>query len=203
MRSNELVLRTLVDAALARKRRWSNAGDLAFEAGVPESSAYLALGRLTAIGATTKYGSGGFALVSVDKALTLLCAARNLEKDTLSTTTLDAIGPYLDSRDGPYAIGGPDAANAHLAGWHVSDFSEHLVYLPPQRLVDADLPAGDEVRVLAMDRRAARTWTGYSSIAQTYADLFATPGWAASEFRIAMREKLLPWREWDQEQPHA
>jgi len=27
-----------------------------------------------------------------------------------------------------------------------------------------------------MDERAAKTCTGYSSVAQTYADLFATPG---------------------------
>lgn len=203
MRSNELILRTLADAALAGQRRWTNASDLAFEAGVPESSAYLTLTRLTAIGAVTRYGSGGFALISLDKALTLLCAARNLEKDTLATTTLDGIQPYLDTRIGPYALGGPDAANAHLGGWHVSDFSEHLVYLPPRRIVGGELPTGDEVRVLAMDQRAARKWTGYSSVAQTYADLFATPGWAASEFRIAMREKLLPRREWEQEEVHA
>ncbi|QQD76281.1 hypothetical protein I8920_00410 [Curtobacterium sp. YC1] len=203
MRSNELVLRTLVDAALGGTRRWDNAGDLAFEAGVPESSAYLTLNRLSSIGAATKYASGGFALVSVDKALTLLCAARNLEKDTLARTTVAGVQPFLDTAGGPYALGGPDAANVHLSGWHVSDFSEHLVYLPESRLAGADLPEGEEVRVIAMDRRAARKWTGYSSVAQTYADLFATPGWAASEFRIAMREKLLHEREWDQKDAHA
>ena len=61
------------------------------------------------------------------------------------------------------------------------------------------LPAGKEVRVLSMDKRAAKTWNGFSSLAQTYADLFATPGWQASEFRKALRDSFLRDREWDQE----
>ncbi|MGA1829287.1 hypothetical protein [Microbacterium sp.] len=72
-----------------------------------------------------------------------------------------------------------------------------LVYLPPT--VDLNgLPQSDEVRVLAMDKRAMKTWDGYSSVAQTYADLFATPGWQASEFRTALRERFVPAREWNQ-----
>lgn len=49
-----------------------------------------------------------------------------------------------------------------------------------------------------MDKRAMKTWDGYSSVAQTYADLFATPGWQASEFRTALRERFVPAREWNQ-----
>lgn len=49
-----------------------------------------------------------------------------------------------------------------------------------------------------MDERAAKTWTGYSSVAQTYADLFATPGWQASEFRKALRDRFVRDREWEQ-----
>ncbi|WP_291382859.1 hypothetical protein [Demequina sp.] len=122
---------------------------------------------------------------------------RNLERDTLARTTRDAIGPLLDTSRGPYALGGPGAVQALLQGRAVADFREHIVYLPASADLNG-LPEGDEVRVLSMDRRAIKTWTGYSSLAQTYADLFATPGWAASEFRMALRDTFVRDREWDQ-----
>lgn len=197
VKGNELVWRVLADRAIEGKRTWANVADLAFEAGVPSTTAYLALERLEGNGTIDRYKRGGLAVVSVDKALTMLCAWRNLARDTVAWTTRDAISPFLDSSRGPYALGGPDAANAHLGGRAIADFREHLVYLPAA--VDlSGLPESDEVRVLAMDERAMKTWDGYSSVAQTYADLFATPGWQASEFRTALRERFLPSREWDQ-----
>ncbi|WP_292730301.1 hypothetical protein [Microbacterium sp. UBA837] len=197
MKGNELVWRALADRALEGQRTWQNVADLAYDAGVPITTAYLALERLEGNGTVDRY-SRGLAVVSVDKLLTMLCAWRNLERDTLAWTTRDGIGPLLDSNNGPYALGGPDAANALLNGRAVADFREHLVYLPAS--VDlTGLPEGKEVRVLSMDKRAAKTWSGYSSLAQTYADLFATPGWQASEFRKALRDSFIREREWDQE----
>jgi hypothetical protein len=198
MKGNELVWRSLADHALRGERTWSSVGDLAYDAGVPSTTAYLALGRLESIGAIERFSRGGLAVVSIDKLLTLQCAWRNLKRDTLARTTRDAIGPLLDTARGPYALGGPDAANALLEGRAIADFHEHLVYLPASADL-TKLPDGDEVRVLSMDKRAMKMWKGYSSLSQTYADLFATPGWAASEFRIALRDSFIRDREWDQE----
>jgi hypothetical protein len=197
MKGNELVWRALADRALQGERSWSNVADLAFEAGVPLTTAYLALERLESNGAIERYSRGGLAVVSIDKVLTMLCAWRNLGRDTLALTTLDGIRPWLDAGRSPYALGGPDAAKALLGGRAVADFNEHLMYLPssPELLT---LPSGNEVRVLTMDERAAKTWDGYSSLAQTYADLFSTPGWQASEFRAALRDSFIREREWDQ-----
>jgi hypothetical protein len=197
VKGNELVWRSLADAAFREQRRWSNVADLAFSSGVPDSTANLALERLKEIGAIARYPRGGFSLISLDKVLTVLSAWRNLAKDTIALTTLDAIAPYLHQEKGPYALGGPDAATAILGGAHVADFVQHLVYLPIDPAL-GQLPPGQEVRVLSMDHRAVLDWTGYSSVAQTYADLFATPGWAASEYRYAIRDKFLREREWDQ-----
>lgn len=197
MKGNELVWRVLADRALQGDRTWRSVGDLAFESGVPSSTAYLALERLEGNGAIDRYSRGGLSVVSIDKLLTMLCAWRNLDRDTIVKTTREAIEPYLNTARGPYALGGPDAANAHLVGRAVSDFHEHVVYMPLTPDL-RELPAGDEVRVLVMDKRAAKIWDGYSSLAQTYADLFATPGWQASEFRNALRESFLHNREWDQ-----
>ncbi len=198
MKGNELVWRSLADHALRGERTWSSVGDLAYDAGVPSTTAYLALERLENNGAIDRYSRGGLSVVSIDKVLTMQCAWRNLERDTLAKTTRDAIGPFLDTASGPYALGGPDAANALLGGRTVADFREHIVYLPASADL-SKLPDGDEVRVLSMDKRAMKTWTGYSSLSQTYSDLFATPGWAASEFRMALRDSFIRDREWDQD----
>jgi hypothetical protein len=204
MKGNELVWRSLADHALKGERTWSNVGDLAYDAGVPPTTAYLALGRLEGNGTIDRYRPGGFSVVSIEKLLTMLCAWRNLDRDTVIRTTREAIEPFLNSARGPYALGGPDAANVLLGGHAVSSFREHIIYLPGTGEVRAELaqltpePEGD-VRVLALDRRAMKVWDGYSTLAQTYADLFATPGWQASEFRSALREKFVRTREWDEE----
>ncbi|KZE89223.1 hypothetical protein [Microbacterium sp. TNHR37B] len=198
MKGNELVWRSLADRALQGQRTWRNVTELAYDAGVPSTTAYLALERLESNGTVDRYSRGGLAVVSVDKLLTMLCAWRNLGRDTLAWTTREGIDPLLQSDKGPYALGGPDAASTILNGRAVADFSEHIVYLPASANL-ADLPPGNDVRVLTMDKRAARTWNGYSSLAQTYADLFATPGWQASEFREALRDRFVREREWDQE----
>lgn len=204
MKGNELVWRSLADHALMGERSWSNVGDLAYDAGVPPTTAYLALERLEGNGTVDRYKSGGFNVVSLEKLLTMLCAWRNLDRDTIARTTRDQIQPFLNSAHRPFALGGPDAANTYLDGRAVSSFSQHIVYLPPTEeirtaLAGARSEPGADVRVLAMDKRALRTWNGYSSLAQTYADLFATPGWQASEFRLALREKFMRAREWDQD----
>lgn len=198
MKGNELVWRALADRALEGQRTWRNVADLAYEAGVPSTTAYLALERLESNGTIDRYSRGGLAVVSIDKLLTMLCAWRNLERDTLTWTTREGIAPLLDGNAGPYALGGADAATAILNDRAVADFSEHIVYLPASAKV-TDLPAGKEVRVVLMDKRAAKTWSGFSSLAQTYADLFATPGWQSSEFRNALRDSFVRAREWDQE----
>lgn len=54
------------------------------------------------------------------------------------------------------------------------------------------------MRILKLDSRASLDWDGYSSFTQTYTDLFATPGWQASEFRLALRDMFLSGRDGDQ-----
>lgn len=79
MKGNELVWRALADRALDGQRTWRNVADLAYEAGVPSTTAYLALERLESNGTVDRYSRGGLAVVSIDKLLTMLCAWRNLE----------------------------------------------------------------------------------------------------------------------------
>lgn len=188
MQATDAVLRTLADAALADRRAWKNVGDLAWEAGVGEKLAYKALGRPASIGAVTKHPGGGFSVTDPERVLALFCARRSLAG--ARHTTFDAAQELL-ARSPEYAIGGTRAAAHHLGGANtIADHAAAIVYVPRDAHVGA-LPAGDGALVLAADARELRAWaSGFTSRAQTYADLFAQPGWQASEFRRAL------WRAW-------
>ena len=188
MRETDAVWRTMVDAALAGRRQWKNAGDLAWEAGVGEKITYKALSRPTAIGAVTKHLGGGFSVSDPERVLMLLAAARTLAG---ARGTEFAAAQDLVARTPEYAIGGTRAAAHHLGGRNlIADHGIALVYVP----FDTDLnglPPGDDARVITVDQHTLARWgDGFTSAAQTYADLFAQPGWQASEFRRAL------WREW-------
>ena len=216
MKKNELVWRELIDAAvMQQQRRWDNVEDLAFRAGVAPATAAYALRRLIEIGAIQQHHAG-FTVVNPGKVLTLACAARSIVNDARATLTLGAqdLRRLLDSSPPRGIILGGAAAAVELLGGAntVSDYSEHVLYLrddQTERAIDRELLRMDVTRHMGRDRgnvtllladpRAARTWMEYTPFAQTYADLFATPGWQASEFRLALDAKFLGHRDWDQE----
>jgi hypothetical protein len=188
VRETDAVWRALVDAALQGRREWKNTGDLAFDAGVGEKLAYKALQRPVSIGAVTRHPGGGFSVTDPERVLTLLAAARSLRDAT--RTRFDAAQQLIAAAPA-YAIGGTRAAIHHLGGTNtIADHAPAIIYAPPETSL-ADLPAGEEALVITTDTRTLDVWRdGYSGPAQTYADLFAQPGWQASEFRRAL------WRAW-------
>lgn len=201
MKNNELAWRTLVDNALEERRRWESIDELAFKAGIPRTTAHLSLQRLSDIGAITTYPSGGFSVTSPDKILTLLCAWRNLTPDTVVMTTHDGVNAICQQHQLTHAWSGPDAAIHYLGGRNtVADYSSALIYVQLPTDTNIVFPEGNDVRVLTMDARAALDWDGYASFAQTYADLFASPGWQSTEFRLALRDRFLSTRDWDQKE---
>ncbi len=188
MQETDVVLRTLVDAALTGRRQWATVMDLAQEARVGDKLAYKALGRPTSIGALTKHPGGGFSVTDPERLLTILAVRRSL--NPARSTSLDGAQSLLANLS-EYAIGGTRAASRHLGGPNtIADHGPAIVYVPENVEVDG-LPDGEGALVMAADERALRSWPdGFTSKAQTYADLFAQPGWLASEFRRAL------WREW-------
>ncbi|MCB0879989.1 MAG: hypothetical protein KDC46_13545 [Thermoleophilia bacterium] len=188
MKQTHKLFRCLVDAALDDQRRWSSVGELAWEAGVGESWAYKALAHPIAIGSVTKLSGGGISVTDPERILMILSAKRSLAG--ARRTTLDATQSLISSSDA-YAIGGTRAASRHLGGSNtIADHAEAIVYVPDSFDLQ-DLPAGEGALVLLADERSMRDWSdGFTSRAQTFADLFAQPGWQASEFRRAL------WRAW-------
>ena len=113
--------------------------------------------------------------------------------------TLADAQKLLDDDEVDYAVSGSTAAEHYLGGRNtVADLGRRIVYTT-RRLPQSDFPAGDEVIILAEDPLAAGTWkSGYASLAQTYADLWASPGWQAAEFTRALKAKLFAESDWEQ-----
>ena len=195
----EIVWRTLADAALDDRRDWASVGDIADAAAVAPSTTHQALGRLLDIGAVRANARRGYTVVSPEKLLEAFAAHRNLRADTMVSTTLPATQGFLDDVDVDYALSGSSAAVHYLGGRNtVADLGRRIVYTT-QALSQADFPVGDEVIILSEDPVAARTWrSGYASLAQTYADLWASPGWQAAEFTRALKAKLFAEADWEQ-----
>jgi len=199
MKNVEIVWRTLADAALEGRRDWNSIGDIADAASIAPSTTHQALGRLVDIGAVRPNSRRGYTVVSPEKLLEAFAAHRNLRADTMVSTTLPAAQELLDDEEVDYALSGSSAAVHYLGGRNtISDLGRRIVYTT-RFLSQADFPEGDEVIFLTEDALAARTWkSGYASLAQTYADLWASPGWQAAEFTRALKAKLFSGADWEQ-----
>lgn len=196
----EIVWRTLTDAALDGRRDWNSISDIANAASVAPSTTHQALGRLVDIGAIRPNSRRGYTVVSPEKLLEAFAAHRNLRADTMASTTLTAGQEFIDDVEVDYALSGSSAAVHYLGGRNtVSDLGRRIVYTT-RELSQGDFPEGDEVIILTQDPLAARIWKpGYASLAQTYADLWASPGWQAAEFTRALKAKLFSDADWEQQ----
>lgn len=190
-KNGEIVWRTLADAALEGQRDWNSIGDIADASSVPPSTTHQALGRLVDIGAVHPNSRRGYTVVSSEKLLEAFAAHRNLRADTMVSTSLPAAQSFLDDVEVAYALSGSSAAVHYLGSRNtVADLGRRIVYTT-RALSQGDFPEGDEAIILAEDPLAARTWkSGYASLAQTYADLWASPGWQAAELTRALKAKL-------------
>lgn len=199
MKNVEIVWRTLADAALDGQRDWGSIGEIADAASVAPSTTYQALGRLVDIGAVRANSRRGCTVVSPEKLLEAFAAHRNLRADTMVSTTLPAAQAFLDDADVDYALSGSIAAVHYLGGRNrVADLGRRIVYTR-RELTQDDFSEGDEAIILTQDPVAARTWrSGYASLAQTYADLWASPGWQAAEFTRALKTRLFADADWEQ-----
>ena len=199
MKKNEIVWRTLADAALLGKRDWGSVGTIAEASRIAPSTTHQALGRLLEIGAVRSNARSGYAVVSPEKLLDTLAAHRVLAADTMVSTTLDAAQKLLEDISLDYSVSGSSAAVHYLGGTNTVASLGRRIFYTSRLLSQADFPDGDEVLILRKDSLAVHTWqTGYASLAQTYADLWVSPGWQAAEFTRALKHQLFAEADWEQ-----
>ena len=105
----------------------------------------------------------------------------------------------LDS--GSAILGGTDAAAAILGGRAPAGKGVRIVYAEGGADL-SDLPEGNEVLVLRQGAVVeSSNRSGSTSLAQTYADLFALPGWQAAEFLEALSQRIFGAVDWEQKEP--
>lgn len=197
MKGNELVWRTLLDDAVVGKRRWQSLADLAFASGVPLTTTHLATRKLVEVGSLRPIGGSGLAVINVFKLATIFMANRSIGRDVLGKTSRNSLAEF-EQNGHRVVLGGPDAAVHHLGGENlVAGFSESIAYIEPASLEKLELKPDGEISVLPLDKRAALEWDKFASVAQTLADLFASPGWQAAEFFDVMFGKFVPERDWE------
>lgn len=193
MKSTEIVRRTLADNALAGRRNWVSLAQVAGESDCSSPNAFAATRHLLDIGALTKHPGGGLTVVDVMRTVDSVACTRSLSRDRLTSTSLYAATQMMSQVD-VYAVGGSDAALHHLGTDNtIADHPRRILYLIQKDYISyADLlPDDDEVLIMPMDTVALRTWNrGFTSLTQTYSDLYALPGWQASEFRHALHTHL-------------
>jgi hypothetical protein len=198
MKKNEIVWRTLADCAIRGQRRWDGLSELAARSEVTKPTVYQALSRLVDLGIVRQEERGGFTVTQAAKLLDLIAAHRNLPRDVIARTTLEAAQDLIERDPGKFVFGGPTAAIHHLGGRNtVATPGTRILYTKADGL--EGVPPGDEVLIVRIDQTALDQWRdGYASPTQTYADLWNLPGWQAAEFTRAMRNELFPGEEWDQ-----
>ena len=126
-------------------------------------------------------------------------AHHNLPAATMVFTTLLAAQSFLDVVEVAYALSGSSAAVHYLGGRNIVAGIGRRLVCTTRTLSQADFSAGDEVIILAKDPLAAFTWkSGHTSLAQTYAELWASPGCQAAEFTRALEAKLFAVANWEQ-----
>lgn len=197
MKKNEIVWRTLADAAIRGQRHWSGLNELVSRSEVTKPTVYQALSRLFDLG-VVRQERRGFTVTQVAKLLDLIAAHRNLSRDVLARTTLQTAQALIERHPGKFVLGGPTAAIHHLGGRNtVATPGTRIIYTKANDL--GDLPPGEDVVIVRIDQTAMDQWRdGFASPTQTYADLWNLPGWQASEFATALRRELVPDQEWDQ-----
>lgn len=197
MKKNEIVWRTLADAAIRGQRHWSGLNELVSRSEVTKPTVYQALSRLVDLG-VVRQERRGFTVTQAAKLLDLIAAHRNLSRDVLARTTLEAAQALIERHPGKFVLGGPTAAIHHLGGRNtVATPGTRILYTKANDL--GDLPPGEDALIVRIDQTAMDQWRdGFASPTQTYADLWNLPGWQASEFATALRRALVPDHEWDQ-----
>lgn len=198
MKKNEIVWRTLADHAIRGQRHWEGLSELVARSEVAKPTVHQALARLVDLGIVRQEQRGGFTVTQAAKLLDLIAAHRNLRRDVIARTTVDAAQGLIERDPGKFVLGGPTAAIHHLG-------ERNTVATPGTRILYTkadgfdDVPAGDEVLIVRIDQTALDQWRdGYASPTQTYADLWNLPGWQAAEFSRALRNALFHGEEWDQ-----
>jgi hypothetical protein len=176
------VLRYLADRALdPAGRTWASVDAVTAAVNAPRSTVGRVMRHLKSIGAADRLpGSGAFEICAPERVVDLYKARWNRSQHFLGYAPEATIARLISDRRAVW--GGCRAGTYHLDGVPAAGFSELTAYLGT--IDDVTLNNKQFANCVTVywwgsDRIPG---TGYASLTQTIAELFATPGWQADEF---------------------
>lgn len=188
----ERVWRHLLASGEQGRWRWPGLAALGSELGIATSTIHRALAYPTEIGAVTVEPSGGFTVSDAGRLLLYWAAHRNLRKDitrkfrtalpVLEVTRIisEAAGSESASRPAPPVLGGFSALVTAMGKNTIADYTTVMVYGEPEGIPE-DRAGDTEVIVLQPDPLLGN-YGRFTTLAQSWADLFNLPGWQSSRF---------------------
>jgi len=180
----ERVWRHLLASGEQGRWRWPNLAALGSELGIATSTVHRALAYPTEIGAVTIEPLGGFTVSDAGRLLLYWAAHRNLRKDITrkfrtSLPVLEVTRILSEPADAP-VLGGFTALVTAMGKNTIADYTTVMVYGQPEGIPE-DRAGKTEVIVLQPDPLLGN-YGHFTTLAQSWADLFNLPGWQSSRF---------------------
>ncbi|MGH9279775.1 MAG: helix-turn-helix domain-containing protein [Acidimicrobiales bacterium] len=191
----EQVWRHLIVGALEEnRRRWDSVTALAEELGLGISTVHRALAHPTEIGAVVLRPIGGVRVLDPGRLLIAWAGRRRLSGDVVRRFRVCAAAPEVeqDMHGADAVLGGFGAVVARLGGNTIADYESVLVYGEPglRAAIAPDEDGRTVVTVLEPDPLLAR-YGPTTPLAQSWVDLFNTPGWQAARFVHTLLPRLV------------
>jgi hypothetical protein len=182
MKEYDRVLRYLADRALhPAGRTWDSVDAVTAAVNAPRATVGRVMQHLESIGAADRLpGSGAFEICAPERVVDLYKARWNRSQHFLGYAPEAAVTKLVSNHKAVW--GGCRAGTYHLNGIPAAGFSELTAYLSSADDTTLnDEPFANCVTVYWWGPETI-PGTGYASLTQTVAELFATPGWQADEF---------------------
>ena len=195
MKQRELVLLEVLSAFFQRKQtRFTQLG-LSKSLGLSLSAVNGEVRRLSAMGAV-EISPRGFRVVDAEKILFHWCNERDLQRDVIYRTRVDAPVSQVEKSMPPGAVYTAYSACKFALGHSPADYGEVLVYAMPDAAqeIKRRFPAKagpPNLTVLAGSEALERAAQGgMAPLALVYADLWNLKEWYAKEFRKSIEARL-------------
>lgn len=196
MKKIETTWHYVLNSALTEKKFKHTQQELAQQLGLSLSTINHALKGPTQIGAVRK-ASKFFVLENFQKLLYYWASLRNLEKDIIYKTTVEDSINQIEGSIPPAAIYAAYSAGRKILGQAPSDYSKVYVYLQNNDLEEIKrrfppvVKKGRESNLIVLKGPAVMKQNeGYTTLPQTFVDIWNLRDWYAKDFTQALEEKM-------------
>ena len=184
MKKIELVYGYILEQALEKKRRSMTQAEIAKALGISLSTVNAAINHLKKMNAV-RVKLRSFDIVDARKILLYWASIRNIEKDIIYSTRVDAPVGEIEKRMPPGAVYAAYSAYKIKFRDAPADYSEVYVYGDPEAVKKRFPPSKNKPNLFVMAPGVQKI-----TIANIFVDLWNMKEWYAKDFLVAMEAKL-------------